>query len=549
MRGDDGRSAPQRGRRSTAGGGGAWRGLRAMAALALLLVLPLALAGCGEQGPAVAIVAGSENKPLEPLVQEFCAKRRATCTVSYLGSLDMGFALKSQTQPLQADAVWPAASIWIDLFDEGRKVKHLKSISQNPVVLGVRKSKAEALGWTRGDVTTADIIAAVERGELKFLMSSATQSNSGASAYLAMLTTAAGKGDVLTAQDLGDPAIQDKARALLAGVERTSGSSGWLGELFLDQDAKGTHYAAMWNYEAVLMETNQALVARGSEPLWLVYPKDGVAVSDSPLGYLDRGRGAAVEGFVEDLQSFLLSPEIQARIAATGRRIPLAGAAAIKPVPAWNFDPGRPVTAIRLPEPKVIWAALTLYQEALRRPSLSGLCLDVSGSMEGAGIDQLHQAMGFLFSPDATRDLLVQWSPQDRIYAIPFTAVPGTLEQGSGAPADQARLRTWGEALAAGGGTDMYACARAALRAMGPDLAGGRYLPAIVILTDGRSTDGLDAFLGDWRRDGRKVPVFGITFGDADRTQLDQLTAETGGRVFDGRKDLVDAFRAVRGYN
>ena len=156
------------------------------AAALILAAFGAGLSACSQPGPEIAIVAGSENKPLEGLVQEFCASRRAQCSFTYMGSLDMGFGLKSTSKQLAADIVWPAASIWIDLFDVNRKVTHLQSIAQMPVVLGVRKSKAEALGWTKGQVTTADIIAAVERGDLKFLMSSATQSNSGAGAYLAM---------------------------------------------------------------------------------------------------------------------------------------------------------------------------------------------------------------------------------------------------------------------------------------------------------------------------------------------------------------------------
>jgi len=519
--------------------------------LRLALAIPVlagALASCSRPGPDITIVAGSENKPLEPLVQEFCTAHSAKCSFVYKGSLDIGFGLKSTSDPLQADVIWPAASIWVDLFDEGRRVKHLQSISQSPVVLGVRKSKAEALGWTGREVTTADILAAVRDGKLKFLMSSATQSNSGAGAYLAMLTTAVGK-DLLGEADLASADVRDKARSLLAGVERTSGSSGWLGDLFLDQDQRGIHYDAMWNYESVLKETNDTLVARGSEPLWLVYPKDGVAVSDGPLGYLDRGRGSEVETFVLDLQKFLLGDDAQKRIAATGRRIGPGRAEAAKPVADWNFDPSRPITAIRPPEPKVIWAALNLYQDALRRPSLTTLCLDVSGSMDGPGIDQLRAAMTFLFTPDTTRDLLVQWSSEDRIFAIAFSSAPGPAMPGSGAPADQERLKEWGAGLRADGGTDMYACAWQALRAMTPVLGTGRFLPAIVIMTDGQSQGDLQGFLQAWREDGHKVPVFGITFGDADRTQLDRLAAETGGRVFDGRSGLVDAFRAVRGYN
>jgi len=58
------------------------------------------------------------------------------------------------------------------------------------------------------------------------------------------------------------------------------------------------------------------------------------------------------------------------------------------------------------------------------------------------------------------------------------------------------------------------------------------------------------ALIAALRADGRRVPVFGVTFGDdADRTQLDSLAHMTGGRVFDGTKSLTEAFRAVRGYN
>ncbi len=527
----------------------AGRAARIGFALLVATAMGLGLAACNRTSPEIAIVSGSENQPFEPLVKEFCASRGAQCSFKYEGSLDIGFALKSTSAPLQADVVWPAASIWIDVFDVGRKVKHLQSISQSPVLLGVRKAKAEALGWTKRDVSTADILAAVRQGKLKFLMSSATQSNSGAGAYLAMLNAAVGKGDVLTEADLRDPTVLDKAKTLLSGVERTAGSSGWLGDLFLDQDARGTHYDAMWNYEVVLKQTDEALAARGSDPLWLVYPRDGVSISDGPMGYLDRGRGPDVENFVVDLEKFLLSADAQKRIAAIGRRVGPGNGQAEKPIPAWNFDLTRPVTAVRPPDPKVITAALNLYQEALRRPSLTALCLDVSGSMQGAGVSQLHDAMTFLFTPDQTRSQLVQWTPGDHIVAIPFSDRLGAFKTGTGAPTDQDAMKAWGNDLAAGGGTDMYACARAALRVMTADLDSGKYLPAILIMTDGRSQGDLEGFVRQWGELGRGVPIFGVTFGDADRSQLDRVATATGGRVFDGRSSLAEAFRAARGYN
>lgn len=518
---------------------------RPAALVRILLALAAAalLAACTPSGPEFRIVSGSENTVLEPIVLAFCKEKGATCTMDYKGSLDIGLSLKPGADP-GADAVWPASSLWIDLFDTGRRVRDLKSIAQTPVVLGVRRGKAAELGWIGKPVHMADILAAVRDGRLGFLMTSATQSNSGASAYLAMLAAAVGGSDVMTAEDLDDPRVRATVADLLRGVVRSSGSSGWLADLYVD----GARYDAMWNYEAVLKETNDRLKSKGAEPLYAVYPVDGVAIADSPLGFVDRGRGQAVADFFAALQAHLLSPAVQAEIAATGRRLPLGGPAA-PAEPDWNFDPARLVSAIRTPEPAVIAKALTLYQEALRRPSLTALCLDYSGSMSGNGETQLEAGIDLLFSPGRAAELLVQWSPEDRIIVIPFNDGVIDTYAGDGSPASQERIRRAVDANRADGGTDMYGCGAAALAAMGPDLSGGRYLPAIVMMTDGRSEGDPERFLTLLARASHPVPVFGITFGDADRKQLDRLAEASGARVFDGTKNLADAFRAARGYN
>ena len=519
--------------------------LRALAGL----MFALSLAACSAPGPQFTILSGSENDVLEPLVQEFCGSRRATCTVRYQGSLDIALALKAGNDP-EADAVWPAASIWIDMFDTARRVKSVKSIAQMPVILGVRRSKAQALGWIGAKVTTKDILAAVEGGRLKFLMTSATQSNSGAAAYLAMLAAGIGKPDLIEAGDLDKGEVLATVRSLLRGVERSSGSSGWLADLYRDGERSGAHYQAMWNYEAVIKETNDKLTAGGIEPLYAIYPEDGVSVGDSPLGFVDRGRGKEVEGFFADLQAFLLKSETQARIAATGRRVELGRAAPISADALTNVNPGRALTVVRPPEPAVIQKALALYQEALRRPSLTALCLDLSGSMQGHGEKQLLDAMQFLLTPARTREMLVQWSKEDRILVLPFSDHVLWTATATGDEGEQAGLLAKALELRAEGGTDFYTCGARALAAMKPLLDGGQHLPAIVIMTDGKSQGAMSTFEAAWRADGRRVPVFGVTFGDsADRTQLDSLATLTGGRVFDGPKSLTQAFRAVRGYN
>jgi len=515
------------------------------------LVGLLGLSGC-DFGPStpVTITAGSENRLLQPIVEEFCREKGMDCTFTYQGSLDIGLSLASP-ETSQADFVWPASSVWIDLFDTGRTVKNATSISQMPVILGVRKSKAEELGWIGTDVYMKDILEAVQSGKLKFLMTSATQSNSGASAYLAMLSSAlGGQSAVISQNDLEKPDVQETVQGLLSGVERSSGSSGWLADLYVKSAQEGTFYDAMWNYEAILKETNDHLRQMDGDLLYAIYPADGVAIADSPLGFVDLGKGEEVETFFTELVAYLQSDEIVRRIADTGRRIPLAGSSVAAPAePDWNFDPTRMVTAIRKPEPAVIRQALDLYQTALRKPSLTALCLDYSGSMEGEGEAQLSEAMRFLFTPEEASRVLVQWSPADKILVLPFDSSVRSSKEATGDTSEQSALLGDIGSERAGGGTNMYACARTALEriAATPDL--DNYLPAIVILTDGRSDGDLDRFLDKWRAMSPRVPVFGITFGNADKSQLDALAAATSARVFDGKGDLAGAFRSARGYN
>jgi Ca-activated chloride channel family protein len=512
-----------------------------------LAALALLLAACSDEKPIdFKIVAGSENTVLEPIVQDFCHAHNMTCSFQYKGSLDIGASL-APNGTLDADAVWPAASLWIDLFDTGRKVKNLQSISQSPVILGVRISKAKALGWTDHPVTTRDIVTAVKDGKLKFLMTSATQSNSGASAYLAMLSVLVGQPDVIAPGDLDDPQLQQDIKLLLSGVERSSGSSGWLKDLFLSGRTDGSEYDAMWNYEGVIKEANDALAPQNKEKLWAVYPSDGVFVADSPLGFVDRGRGADVEKRFTDLQDFLQAPEQQKKIAALGRRVALSDAAAT-PEPDWNFNPSQLVTSVRTPAPEVIRSALALYQESLRRPSLTAFCLDYSGSMAGAGEKQVREAMTFLLSPLETSQALIQWTPRDKIHVLAFSNAVMAEREGNGTVQSQADLLDFVERQHADGGTDMYSCLIDAVHWIEAQPDRANYLPAILVMTDGRSEGDVARFEQEWRG-GLAVPVFGVTFGDADATQLNNVASLTRARVFDGRKDLQGAFRAARGYN
>ncbi|MBK1690547.1 substrate-binding domain-containing protein, partial [Rubrivivax gelatinosus] len=173
------------------------------------------------------------NKALEPIVMDWARANRVDVEMTYLGSVDIARAL-SAPDTMPYDAVWPANSIWIELGDTGKRVKHRESILRSPVVLGLKRPIAERLGWVgREDITVQDIQRAARDNEFRLAMTSATQSNSGASAYFGFLYALAGNPDVLTEQHLADEDVLAEVRDLLAQVDRSSGSSGWLKDSFL----------------------------------------------------------------------------------------------------------------------------------------------------------------------------------------------------------------------------------------------------------------------------------------------------------------------------
>lgn len=193
----------------------------------------------------IRILSGSENKELSDILADCSKKTGVGIEMTYKGSVDIMNELKNGVGDY--DAVWPASSIWLSLGDEQHIIKHDKSISSSPVVFGIKKSLAENLGFTSGKVYVKDILAAINSGELSFCMTSATQSNSGASAYIGFLYALTGKTSALTPDDLASAGLKENISSLFSGIDRSSGSSDWLKDMFL-----AGNYDAMVNYESLM---------------------------------------------------------------------------------------------------------------------------------------------------------------------------------------------------------------------------------------------------------------------------------------------------------
>ncbi len=507
------------------------------------------------------IVSGSENKALEPIVADWAAEQGKRVEMRYQGSVDISRALDAGAAA-PFDAVWPAHSLWIELGDRQRVVKGAQSILRSPVVLAVKRPIAERLGWIgRDDVSIQEIQAAAERGEFRLAMTSATQSNSGASAYFGFLYAMAGDPDVLTLEMLEREAVRRGARELLQTVDRSSGSSGWLKDAFV---ANPDRFDAMMNYEALAIEANRVFVEAGQPPLQLIYPSNGLAVADSPLGYVDKG-DPDKEALFRALQAHLLSSPVQEKLVALGRRAGLIGLDVSRVDravwnPDWGVDLQRAIAPIPTPRQEVIREALRLYQTDLRKPSLTIWVLDVSGSMQGAPIGQLKQAMRLLLDENEAARALLQPSPRDVTIVVAFNnQVVETARVDGADRADLDALMARINRLEAGGGTDLYAALIAALDALSAIDRGGdlfERLPAIVAMTDGDSdTAQRDAFVEALRAApfGRDVPIHAIAFGQANEVQLEELTELTVGRLFRAKSDdpgaLAKALRSAKGYN
>jgi Ca-activated chloride channel family protein len=540
---------------------GGWRcrgvsmGLRRLPPMLAALLLLLSLVGCGgaeSTAPRLTfrLVTGTENRSLVPMIEQFAQQENVKIEFTHQGSVDT--MLELQSGAAVYDAVWPASSIWLALGDTQHVVQQTKSIMATPVVFAVKKPVAERLGWVEREVTVAEIMTAAESGQLRYMTTSATQSNSGAMAYLGYLYAFAGQPEVLTSDMLHDPAVISQTKRILNLVDRSAGASGFLRDLFLQQYGA---FDGMVNNESAVITANQQLTAEGRDPLYVIYPVDGLAIADWPLGYVDHGDAAKAEFFAK-FQDYLLSEDVQKQLLAQGRRVGLGlnptGADPAVFNPDWGIDLDLVIQPIRLPSAEVLREALVLYQTEFRKPSLTVYCLDYSGSMEGDGERELKAAMGVLLDPELAARYLLQPSSRDVTVVIPFNDKPiGQWPTDGNDPSALRNLLGKVTDQDTGGGTAIYDCVISALDAMEASSLEG-YEPAIVLMTDGMSNEG-SSFDDLQERLGQgsvgTVPVYGILFGDASADELTKISEATSGRVFDGRSDLIGALRDAKGNN
>ena len=492
------------------------------------------------------IIASTSTDKMDEKLIKYAKKNHIKVEIEHYGDLEIVDILNND--PTSYDAVWISNSIWLYMLDNSYLTTDSKSIVIDPVVMAIEKNKAKELGFIDKEIYNKDILNAISEGKLKYIMSSVTKTNTGATSYLSFLNSMAGSPEVLTEEMLEKDSLKNDLKTFFKGVERVSGDEKYLTEMYLNGD-----YNAMINYESSLIEINKSLVKKGKEPLYLIYPVDGVAINDMPFAYInnDSTDEKNKEKFIK-LQSYLRSDEAIKLMQEYGYRSWYGGTnnKVDKKTfnPDWGIDTTKYLKDMKYPSKKVISKAISLYIESFRKPTHVVFCLDVSGSMYGSGLNELQEAMNYILDKDKASKDNLQFSNNDKVTIITFNSKVSHISETK--YGNNLEDIIYGiNKLYANGGTNIYDPSIEALKILSKDDS-NEYTKTVILMTDGQSNSGYYYDLRDYYQKNKlDIPIYSITFGSSDESELNQIAKLTNAKTFDGKSGLLKAFAEVRSYN
>ena len=492
------------------------------------------------------ILASTSTEAMSKQLISYAKENGFTVEFEYYGDLEIVDILNADSS--QYDAVWISNSIWLYMLDNTSLITNSKSIVIDPVVMAIEKSKAEELGFVNKDVYNQDILNAIKENRLKYVMASVTKTNTGATTYLSFLNSLAGSPEVLTEEMLESETLKSDLRDFFKGVERVSGDENYLIDMYKNGD-----YDAMFNYESSLIKLNQDLESSGQEPLYLIYPVDGVAINDMPFAYInnDSTDEDTKEKFTL-LQSYLRSDEIITEMEELGYRSWYGGVKENVNTdvfnPDWGIDTSKYLKDMKYPSKSVITSAINLYIEELRKPTHVVFCLDTSGSMYDTGLAELKDAMNYILSYETASKDQLQFSDSDKITVITFNQNTKDIYETKYGNETNDVIKDINK-LSATGGTNIYDPSIAALKILMQDDS-DEYTKTVILMTDGQSNNGSFGSLKNFYEANKlDIPIYSITFGSSSETELEKIADLTNAKIFDGKSGLRAAFAEVRSYN
>ncbi|MFJ5984181.1 substrate-binding domain-containing protein [Lentzea sp. NPDC092896] len=473
--------------------------MRVLAAVLLLL-----LTACTSSTPEpvrLKMLASTELADLGPVLAELKKATGVELEVEHRGTVEASKSLAG------FDLAWLSTTRFLRL--RGAEPELASSVMTSPVVLGVKPGSRAVLGERP---TWADVADRAALGQFRYGMADPRVSGGGMAALIGVATAAAGTGAALRPEDVSC----DRLQGFLAG--RAFDAPDPVAEFVWRSDVDG-----LVAHESELLSLNAS--GRLPEPLEIVYPRDGIVLSDYPLMLVEPAHRAAYDRVVE----WLKSPDAQRMIAERTWRRP------VEPSVVRNeklrADLG---TALYFPDSQEVLDRLLLFHDRAGEGRQVIFVLDYSTSMRGPRLAGLREAFASL-------------NGFDRFYVgetVTIIRFAGTvLEERSITVRGKQDL----DALLAVVASDDLQDNTAIWAALDHALRLARGETAVVLMTDGENNAGPS--VNEFLRVGRgEVPVFPIRFGEASTAELDRVAQASGGRLVEaGEKSLLEAVREIRG--
>ncbi|WP_426572183.1 substrate-binding domain-containing protein [Aquihabitans sp. McL0605] len=486
--------------------------------------------------------------------------------------------------------IWsPAATSWGQILNQklandgqpAMVTSKPVSFMLTPLVIGMPKPMADALGYPKTPIGWADIAKLAtskegwaayghpEWGVFKLGKTNPNFSTSGLNALIGQNYAATGKTRDLSLEDLNDP----KTKAFGAQVESAVVHYGDITMTFLNNwfrtDRNGTsllYASAVAVEEKSLIDYNKGnpdgvlepgeVARKPKVPLVAIYPKEGTLYSDSPLYVLDADwvsprEKAGAEAFIKMIQR----PASQEKVLKYGFRPGNPDVAIGAPITKANgVDPGQPSKLLQVPTPPVMISMLEKWKQQ-RKGARVLLVLDVSGSMEEpADPEDSNSETKLELAKRAAIDALDEFNGADEVGLRIFSTNLGPNgDQDYQDLLPVQPMATNREGLASQiraqlpqHATPLYEVTGDSFTDMTKDYDPDR-INAVVLLTDGVNDDGnadddraqLNQLLATLRRgtegeQAKPIRVFTIAYGkQADFDTLQQIAEATNAAAYD----------------
>ncbi|HWJ65029.1 MAG TPA: extracellular solute-binding protein [Acidimicrobiales bacterium] len=486
--------------------------------------------------------------------------------------------------------IWsPAASSWGQILnqrlaDSGQAAMASSkpvSFMLTPLVIGMPKPMADALGYPQTPIGWSDIAQLATSGEgwakyghpewgaFKLGKTNPNFSTSGLNALIGQNYAATGKTRDLSKEDLDAQKTKDLGRQIESSVVHYGDITMTFLNNWFRTDRTGTsllYASAVAVEEKSLIDYNKGnpdgvldpgeTPRKPKVPLVAIYPKEGTLYSDNPLYVLDADwvsadEKAGAEAFIDVVQR----PANQKKVLEYGFRPGNPEVAVGAPIAKANgVDPAQPSKLLQVPQPAVMIDMLENWKQQ-RKGARVLLVLDVSGSMEEpADPDDPASDTKLDLAKRAAIDALDEFKGDDEVGLRVFSTNLGPGEDENYLDLlDVQPMSTNRERLASQirdqlpqNATPLYEVTQDSFE----DMADGydpKLINAVVLLTDGVNDDGdtsddrsqLDELLttlqaGTNGENATPIRVFTIAYGkQADFDTLERIAESTNAAAYD----------------